>query len=237
MVHPVEIALHDPHYYLQFRPDSDAVRKHLSVSGELTACWMKGNEFNNSGDLARLYMLCQNLKALDERATPGALAELGVYKGNSAKILHLVSPTRKLYLFDTFEGFDAGDINAETHQLPVSNQAFRDTSLEAVQVFVGVDPNIIYCKGRFPETTIKVEPAEQFALAHIDCDLGKPVTAALEFFYPRMSPGGLIIVHDYSSGWWKDVRPAVDRFMSDKPETPILLPDKAGSVVIARNRR
>jgi hypothetical protein len=31
--------------------------------------------------------------------------------------------------------------------------------------------------------------------------------AALDFFYPRMSPGGLIMVHDYSSGWWKDVNP------------------------------
>jgi O-methyltransferase len=51
-----------------------------------------------------------------------------------------------------------------------------------------------------------------------------------------MSPGGLIIVHDYSSGWWKDVKPAVDGFMADKPETPILLPDKAGSVLIARQK-
>jgi hypothetical protein len=43
-------------------------------------------------------------------------------------------------------------------------------------------------------------------------------------------------VHDYSSGWWKDVKPAVDAFLVGKPETPILLPDKSGSVVIARQR-
>lgn len=237
MVHPVEIALNDPHYFLQFRPDFDAVHQHLSVPTEFKAFWMQGNEFNNSGDLARLYVLYHNLKALDERATPGALAELGVYKGNSAKILHLVSPARKLYLFDTFEGFDARDVNAESHVLPVNDQAFKDTSLEAVQTFVGMDPNVVYCPGWFPDTATIVQDREKFALVHIDCDLGNAVAAALVFFYPRMSPGGLIIVHDYSSGWWKDVKPAVDAFMADKPETPILLPDKAGSVLIARERR
>jgi O-methyltransferase len=60
--------------------------------------------------------------------------------------------------------------------------------------------------------------------------------AALDFFYPRMSPNGLIMVHDYSSGWWKDVKPAVDGFIADKPETPILLPDRSGSVLIARQK-
>ena len=236
MVHPADLALNHPHYFLQFRPDSDAVHKHLSIPGELKAFWMQGNEFNNGGDIARLYVLYQNLRALDERAIPGSLAELGVYKGNSAKILHLVSPARKLYLFDTFEGFDSRDVNAESQQSPVNDQAFKDTSLEAVQAFVGTDKKVVYCKGWFPDTAAAVEPGEKFAFVHIDCDLGQPVAAALDFFYPRTSPGGLIIIHDYSSGWWKDVKPAVDRFMADKPETPILLPDKSGSVVIARQR-
>ena len=71
-----------------------------------------------------------------------ALAELGVYKGNSAKILHIVSPARKLYLFDTFEGFDNRDVSAETHQLPVNHGAFKDTSLEAVQAFLGGGENV-----------------------------------------------------------------------------------------------
>jgi hypothetical protein len=138
MVHPVEIALNDPRYFLQFRPDSDAVHKHLSIPAELKAFWMKGNEFNNSGDIARLYMFYHNLKALDERGTPGALAELGVYKGNSAKILHLASPMRKLYLFDTFEGFDARDVNTES-----GAYAGGCTSLRLFSAFLG-----LLCFGR-----------------------------------------------------------------------------------------
>ncbi len=236
MANPVDIALKHPHYFVQFRPDSDAVHKHLAVPVELKAFWMQGNERNNSGDITRLYVLYQNLKALDERKIPGAMAELGVWKGNSAKILHMVSPARKLYLFDTFEGFDARDVTAESTKLPVGEKAFKDTSLEAVRNFVGADPNVAYCQGWFPETASQVTEGEKFSLVHVDCDLGKPVVAALEFFYPRMSPGGLIIIHDYSSGWWPDVKPAVDNFMADKPETPILLPDKSGSVIIARQK-
>jgi hypothetical protein len=237
MISPVELALSHPHYFLQFWPDSDAVHKHLSIPIALKVFWMHGNELNNSGDLARLYALYQNLKALDERGIPGALAELGVHKGNSAKILHLVSPGRKLYLFDTFDGFDSRDVNVESQPLPVSgNLAFKDITLQAVQAFVGMDENVVYCKGWFPDTGCMVEADEKFALVHIDCDLAQPVAAALEFFYPQMSPSGLIIVHDYSSGCWKGVKPAVDMFMADKPETPILLPDKSGSIVIARQK-
>lgn len=236
MVNPVDVALKHPHYFIQFRPDSDAVHKHLEVPAQLKAFWMQGNERNNSGDITRLYVLYQNLKALDERKIPGAMAELGVWKGNSAKILHLVSPERKLYLFDTFEGFDQRDVKAESTNLPVGEKAFKDTSLEGVKAFVGTGPNVTYCQGWFPDTATAVKEGEKFALVHVDCDLGKPVLSALEFFYPRMSPGGLIIVHDYSSGWWPDVKPAVDGFMKDKPETVILLPDKSGSVVIARQK-
>jgi O-methyltransferase len=186
---------------------------------------------------SRAFISCTRIfRVLDERVIPGALAELGVYKGNSAKILRMVSPERKLYLFGTFEGFDSRDVSAESGQLPVNDEAFKDTSLEAVQAFVGTDENIAYCKGWFPDTATMVEPGEKFALVHIDCDLGQAVAMALEFFYPRMSPGGLIIVHDYSSGWWKDVKPAVDLFMVDKPEIPILLPDQSGSVAIARHK-
>lgn len=236
MTNPVEVALKHPQYFIQYRPDSDAVHKHLAVPVEMKAWWMKGNERNNSGDITRLYMLYQNLKALDERQVPGAMAELGVWKGNSAKVLHMISPARKLYLFDTFEGFDKRDVEAESTKLRVGEKVFTDTSLEAVRAFVGADDGVVYCKGWFPDTTVAVEKDEKFALVHIDCDLGKPVTAALEFFYPRMSPGGMIIVHDYSSGWWPDVKPAVDGFMQDKPETQILLPDKSGSVAICRNK-
>ena len=176
-------------------------------------------------------------KAIDERKIPGAMAELGVWKGNSAKILHTTSPQRKLYLFDTFAGFDKRDLQKESRALMAGiENIFQDTSLEYVQNRVGKDDKVIYCQGWFPETTSKIPADEKFCFVHVDCDLVAPVVAALDYFYPRLSPGGIIIIHDYSSGWWKDVKPLVDAFMVDKPETPLLLPDKCGSIAIIRQK-
>ncbi len=226
----------DKHFFLQYRPDSDIVHKHLTVPPELQRAWVEGDKDNNSGDMVRLYAHYQNLKAIDERKIPGAMAELGVWKGNSAKILHAVLPQRTLYLFDTFEGFDKRDLQKETPGLSGMEKFFKDTSLEYVRNLVGADDKVIYCEGWFPETTIKVPADEKFCFVHVDCDLGSPVAAALDYFYPRLSPGGIMIIHDYSSGWWKDVKPAVDAFMKDKPETPLLLPVKSGSVAIMRQK-
>jgi hypothetical protein len=44
---------------------------------------------------------------------PGAVAELGVYRGEFAKLINTLFPTKKLYLFDTFTGFHQKDIDHE----------------------------------------------------------------------------------------------------------------------------
>jgi O-methyltransferase len=58
--------------------------------------------------------------------------------------------------------------------------------------------------------------------------------AGLEVFYDRMSPGGIFILHDYSSGWWEGAKRAVDEFLADKPERLILMPDACGTAVFRR---
>jgi O-methyltransferase len=67
---------------------------------------------------------------------------------------------------------------------------------------------------------------------HIDCDLYWPAHAALEYFYPRMSQKGLIVVHDFASGRWPGVTRAVNEFFADKLENPVLIPDTSGSAAI-----
>jgi hypothetical protein len=60
------------------------------------------------------------------------------------------------------------------------------------------------------------------------------VKAALECFYPRVSPGGILLLHDYSSGHWPGVRQAVDEFFQKLPEKPILIPDKSGTAIVRK---
>ena len=69
----------------------------------------------------------------------------------------------------------------------------------------------------------------------LDLDLYKPTKTALEFFYPKVWGGGYIVAHDYNSpesNW--AVSRAVDKFIKDKAEKIIEIPDEWGSVVIRK---
>jgi O-methyltransferase len=165
------------------------------------------------------------------RGVDGALAELGVWRGQSARVLKGMAPGRMLYLFDTFSGFPAD-------QIPVGDSRrdrnlFADTSLEAVKSFVGTD-EVVYVPGIFPDTAKQVPADLRFCFVHIDCDLGAPAQSGLEFFYPRVNKGGLIVMHDYGNDSWPGVAQAVDTFFADKPEGVVLIPDKAGTAVVVK---
>jgi Macrocin-O-methyltransferase (TylF) len=83
---------------------------------------------------------------------------------------------------------------------------------------------------------IEIPFDERFAFVQIDCDLYQPAKAALEYFYPRMSHGGLIVVHDLATGRWPGISQAVNEFLADKPESLVLMPDTSGSAAIVRQR-
>jgi O-methyltransferase len=224
----------ESYFYISYRPDFDIICHKFNNSQELHTNWTTGVEHNNYGDLTRLYFLYANISRCISCNIPGDYAELGVYKGNSAKIMHLLDPNRRIYLFDTFEGFSDHDISIDPAN--PDKDSFRDTSLDDVRKFVGASDKVIYCKGYFPDTTIYVPPETTFALVQLDCDLYQPTKAGCEFFYSRLSKGGLMIIHDYYSGRWPGVTKAVDDFFGDKPESPVLIPDKSGSIAIIKNK-
>jgi len=62
------------------------------------------------------------------------------------------------------------------------------------------------------------------------------MASALDYFYPRLVPGGFLVAHDYSSLHWNGAEKAVDEFFLDKPECPLPMPDNAGSVAIRKAR-
>ena len=99
---------------------------------------------------------------------------------------------------------------------------FSDTSVEAVRAVVGSDGFIELRKGWVPETFAGLED-EVFCFAHIDLDLYEGVRDTLSFVYPRLSPGGIIVLDDYGFASCPGARRAVDEFFADKPERPLAL--------------
>ena len=189
----------------------------------------------NQYDMARYFFFCLVLDQIIKEGLHGDVAELGVYKGNTATLIAHIA--RRIgstaYLLDTFEGFSKSDLKDIDMNVRMS---FDDTSINAVRALVGED-HVKYIKGYFPKSTSQMPDDKPFCLVHIDCDLYSPISSALEYFYPRVVPGGFIIIHDYSSLHWDGAEKAVDEFFADKVESIVPLPDSAGSVVIRKARR
>lgn len=186
-------------------------------------------------DQARFFAFCLIVDQLAKDAIGGDFAELGVFKGHSAQFLAAIARRlgRTTYLLDTFEGFDAKDLCEDESRL---KGAFSDTSLNAVRAKVGTEQTV-YIKGRFPDTAAQLPDDVTYSLVHIDCDLGEPMAAGLHYFYPRVRPGGFIIMHDYNSLYWDGAEMAIDQFFADKPESIVPLPDLCGSVVVRKDKQ
>jgi O-methyltransferase len=130
---------------------------------------------------------CQIMSAIDAvKEIPGDIAELGVARGASAKMMTSCAPERVLHLFDTFDG--------------ISEPGEKDSAR--------------FYKGLFPETA-KGLSGTRFAFVHLDADLYESTKAGLEWFYPRLNSGGILICHDFDTS--AGVNRAFEEYFSDKP--------------------
>jgi O-methyltransferase len=189
----------------------------------------------SSDDKVRLYNLWFQTSRISVDNVAGDIAELGVYKGDSAMMIHQLAPDRVLHLFDTFSGFHEPDLSAETGEASkYSWRDFADTDADSVKARFGNDTGIIIHEGWFPDTGKAVQD-NVFAMVHIDADLYQPVKAGLNFFYPRLSPGGVILIHDYTFKW-EGLMHAVDEFVQTIPECLVHVPDRFGTVMILKNK-
>ena len=169
--------------------------------------------------IPRCYFLYQ---AAQQTATlPGDIAEVGVYRGGTARILTETSRpfAKSVHLFDTFEGMPAVDRSKDIHR----EGDFADTSVAAVKKQLGELTNYVIHKGIFPATAGEVA-GELFSLVHIDVDIYRSVLDCCEFFYPRVAVSGLLVFDDYGSESCPGAKMAVDEFFRDRPETPMYLP-------------
>jgi O-methyltransferase len=190
----------------------------------------------NYPDKIRLYTFWLQIQRIKKEQIEGDFAELGVYKGESARLLHHMAPDRTFHLFDTFEGFTGTDLQTETGEAATySTNNFADTSINKVLKKIGGDKEKLKMHiGYFPQSTTGLENT-QFSLVSLDADLYNPTKAGLEYFYPRLSAGGVILIHDYNYKWEGLVK-VVDEFVSTIPERLVLLPDLDSTAMIIKNR-
>lgn len=172
-----------------------------------------------------LEAICRRLEGL-----PGAAAELGVYRGGFARCINALLPERRLYLFDTFEGF--GEREA-ADAAPGLREAHRNADAARVMALMPHPERIELRPGLFPATAEGLEE-ERFALVSLDVDLERSTLEGLRFFLPRLVPGGFLLLHDYLS----DALPGVARAFARAEEElgrrlpAVPLADLNGTLVI-----
>ncbi len=191
------------------------------------------NKFKRYID-TRLSSLRLIASEINDRKLEGDVAELGVYKGKFASEINRCFPNKKLYLFDTFEGFNDEDIKIEkSHGNSKAKVGdFSDTNIELVKDNLPHKEQAVFIKGYFPES-IK-EDLPSFCFVSLDTDLYKPTYEGLKVFYPKLVKGGAIIIHDYNSSQFPGVKDAVKKFCKENNVFLMPLCDMHGSAVIVK---
>lgn len=203
-----------------------------------------GRSYVESYDYCRHGVLRLIIDEIMNNDIQGELAEVGVFRGDFSKYINLMFPNRRLYLFDTFEGFKKDELEDDLKNGYMSKdwvnnygQVFDETSPELILRKMKNSSQCVIRKGWFPDTVEGLEE-NKYALVSLDCDLYGPTLSGLRYFYPRLNQGGYIMIHDYNNSdrELKGVKKAVldyeKEIGSNLCKVPI--PDICGSLVISR---
>lgn len=164
---------------------------------------------------SRIVFLEKLGEQMQKQSIIGECAEAGVFQGDFAKEINKIFPNKRLYLFDTFNGFAQADVMVD-HKFRFSESMTTDYGNSSVDMVMKKMPYKEMCvvkKGYFPETATDIN--DMFCFVNLDLDLYQPTINGLKWASKRMVRGGVILVHDYFATNFKGPREAVDQFMEE----------------------
>jgi O-methyltransferase len=181
----------------------------------------------------RLVSLSRAVEYVVRQGIGGDIVECGVWRGGSMllvarKLVRLKDTSRKLYLFDTFEGMSEPgkeDVSATDQKTAQELLATSDKTAGAnVWCYSSLDEvknnmagsnypvaNIHFVQGKV-EDTLPEPSIDRIALLRLDTDWYESTRHELETLYDKLVPGGVLIIDDY--GHWSGARKAVDEFIT-----------------------
>jgi O-methyltransferase len=181
----------------------------------------------------RLYSVYKAVEYLAKAKIPGDILECGVWRGGSCMLIALSllffeDRERRILLFDTFEGHPRPDLEKDIDLW--GNKAVVDwdnsksdgessdwgfASIEEVRANLATtgypEAKLAFIKGKVEDTLADNIP-DRLALLRLDTDWYESTRVALVHLYPRLVPGGVLIVDDY--GHYQGQRQAVDEYFS-----------------------
>jgi O-methyltransferase len=198
----------------------------------------------------KLFALIQAVRYVTQHRIPGDVVECGVWRGGSmqaaARTLIAAGDTgRDLHLFDTYEGMPPpSDRDVRGHddrtaeellaaESPEDSKVWAVATLDDVQQGFAQVPyppeRVHFVQGKV-EDTIPGHAPEQISILRLDTDWYESTRHELEHLYPRLSPGGVLILDDY--GYWEGAREAVDEFLAETGERLLLMRMASGRLAV-----
>ena len=184
----------------------------------------------------RLYDLYKSVEFIVKGGVPGDLIECGVWRGGSMmmvakSLLQMGDTSRRLYLFDTYEGHPKPDKTKDhdlwgnsaydewqEHQHSSAGSDWARVSIEEVRQNMESTgypmSNVVLVKGKVEDTAVMNAP-ESIALVRLDTDWYESTRIGLQTFWPHLSERGILIADDY--GHYKGQRQAIDEYFAGSP--------------------
>lgn len=161
----------------------------VEAEGDLFLGQEKGAYYDN--DYVRIKSFELAVKEIRKRKIEGAVAEVGVFRGEFAQYINQAFPNSICYLFDTFEGFDANETLDELKNGNCTDafvEAYKQTNIGMVLGRMKHLNKIVIKQGLFPASLNGLE--DTFIFVSIDVDFENSIYECLKYFYPRLSGGG-----------------------------------------------
>ena len=199
--------------------------------------------------LTKLMPLVDSVRYMAEHQIPGAMVECGVWRGGSMQavawtLLDAGVSDRDLHLYDTFEGMSQPteeDVQTRTRasaaDLLSMGKAMCQAGLDDVRAGMAetrYPMDRIYFHPGKVEDTIPEGAPEQIALLRLDTDWYESTKHELEHLYPRLSPGGVLIIDDFGS--WDGARKATLEWLQVTGEPLLLVPIGAARIAVKPRR-
>ena len=198
----------------------------------------------------KIYALIQAVRYVARHRIPGDVVECGVWRGGSMQavartLLSAGDTTRDLHLFDTYEGMppptdrDVRRSDERTADELLATESRDESKVWAVATLEDVKDGfsrlpypaerVHFVKGKV-EDTIPSHAPEQISILRLDTDWYESTKHELEHLYPRLSPGGVLLLDDY--GYWEGAREAVDEFLEQSGERLLLMRMALGRLAV-----
>lgn len=165
---------------------------------------------------------------------PGDIVELGVYRGaslmawaNFLEIRNMGDRQKQVFGFDNFTGFTSLDKKDGKQDTRVGKQLsgfnsdiFKGALEDAISIFdkdrfIPYKPRVILVEGNIEETVprfVEENPGLRISLLHFDCDMYNPTKTGLEYLWPLVVPGGVVLFDEYGIRPWEGESNAVDEY-------------------------